>query len=211
MPDFHLEILRKPQRKLWDVFQRESKIISSQGFYLAGGTALALQIGHRQSQDFDFFSQARDVAPIRAWLEEKFANLLVRDADERTVHAEIAGVKASFIAGYRYPLVMPAVTANALEMADITDIALMKMLAITHRATLRDYIDLAAILRDRLPLKRLMEMSTRKYGAAFNVMLSLRSMVHFEDVDEEMPVVLDPSLSASWQEILRKAVQDVTM
>ncbi|MDO8468784.1 MAG: nucleotidyl transferase AbiEii/AbiGii toxin family protein [Candidatus Peribacter sp.] len=207
MSDLHLEILRQPQRELWDVFQRESTLIRSQGFYLAGGTALALQLGHRESQDFDFFSQSTDIEPMRAWLD-RFPGLLIRDTDARTIHAEITGVKVSFIAGYRYPLVSPSVTAGSIEMADIVDIALMKMLAITHRATLRDYIDLAAILRDRLSLKQLMEMSTRKYGATFNVMLSLRSMVHFEDVDEEMPVMLDHSLGASWKDILRDAVRN---
>jgi len=209
MSDLHLDILRHPQRHLWDVFQRESPIIRSQGFYLAGGTALALQIGHRQSHDFDFFSQTGGVTPIRAWLNEKFADLLIRDEDELTIHAEISGVKVSFIAGYRYPLIMPVVTADALELADVTDIALMKMLAITHRATMRDYIDLAAILRDRCSLEHLIVKSKEKFGTAFNPMLPLRAMVHFDDLDKEMPVMLDASLGTLWKEILRKAVQDV--
>lgn len=209
MSDLHLEIFRQPQRELWERIQRAGAIIHAQGFYLAGGTALALQIGHRQSQDFDFFSRVASVAPIRTWLEETFEDLLVRDADERTVHAEAGGVKMSFIAGYRYPLIMPVVTADALEMADITDIALMKMLAITHRATLRDYIDLAAILSGRCTLAHLIESGKEKYGSSFNAMLPLRAMVHFEDLDEEMPVMLDASLGLLWKDILRKAVQDV--
>ena len=170
---------------------------------------MALQIGHRQSYDFDFFSQTGSVAPIRAWLNEKFADLLIRDADEVTVHAEISGTKVSFIAGYRYPLLMPLVTTGTLELADITDIALMKMLAITHRATMRDYIDLAAILRDRCSLGHLIEKSKEKFGTAFNPMLPLRAMVHFDDLDKEMPVMLDIPLGTAWKDILRKAVQDV--
>lgn len=196
---------------LWEIFRREATIIRSQGFHLAGGTALALQIGHRESHDFDFFSRAADAGPIRTWLEETFADLLVRDADHRTVHAEIAGVKVSFIAGYRYPLTMPPVTADAVDLANITDIALMKMLAITHRATLRDYIDLAAILRDHRALASLLEKSKEKYGPSFNAMLPLRAMVHFDDLDGEMPALLDASLAASWQDVLRKAVRGVAM
>lgn len=211
MPDLHFEIFRQPQRKLWEAFQRESAIMRAQGFYLAGGTALALQIGHRESHDFDFFSRTADAGPIRTWLEETFPDLLVRDADSRTVHAEITGVKVSFIAGYRYPLTMPLVTADAIDLADITDIALMKMLAITHRATLRDYIDLAAVLRDHRALAYLLEKSKEKYGSSFNAMLPLRAMVHFHDLDEEMPLMIDASLSASWKEILRKAVRGMTM
>lgn len=210
MPDLHFEIFRQPQRKLWEAFQRESAIIRAQGFYLAGGTALALQIGHRASHDFDFFSRAADAGPIRTWLEETFPDLLMRDADAKTVHTEIAGVKVSFIAGYRYPPAMPSVLAGTIELADITDIALMKMLAITHRATLRDYIDLAAILRGHRTLAHLLEKSREKYGSSFNAMLPLRAMVHFDDLDGEMPMVLDASL-ASWKDILRKAVRDVAM
>jgi hypothetical protein len=93
-------------------------------------------------------------------------------------------------------------------MADITDIALMKMLAITHRATMRDYIDLAAIVRDHCSLVSLIDKSTQKYGNTFNVALCLRAMVHFSDLDQEAPVLLDPSLADAWKDILRGAVAD---
>ena len=112
MPELHLEVLRPPQRRLWDILQRDSAVIRDRGFVLAGGTALALQIGHRESEDFDFFSRSPGIAPIREWLE-RFRELTVRDLDADTVHAEIGGVKVSFIAGYRYPFVEPPVTAGA--------------------------------------------------------------------------------------------------
>ena len=205
MSDLHLEVLRPPQKELLSFFQRESEIIRP--FYLAGGTALALQLGHRESQDFDFFSQTQECETVRSWLEN-LPRSVIRDADAQTVHADIAGVKVSFIGGYKYPPVMPLIPAGSLPMAAITDIALMKMLAITHRATLRDYLDLAVILRDHCSLRTLMEKSTEKYGTAFNAMLSVRTMVHFDDLDEETPVLLDPSLAGSWKDILRKAVKE---
>ena len=208
MPELHQEILRPPQLKLWETLQRDAGWIHSHGFILAGGTALALQIGHRESHDFDFFSQTPGVEPVWCWIEH-LPEVIIRDADADTFHMDAAGVKLSFIAGYRYPFLMPVVTAGALEMASIVDIGLMKMLAITHRGTLRDYLDLAIILRDHCPLESLIEKSAEKYGPRFNVMLALRTMVHFDDLDEEMPVVLDRTLAASWRQILLQAVKNV--
>ena len=190
------------------MLQRDADAILEQGFILAGGTALAIQIGHRESHDFDFFSQTPGIEPVRTWVD-RLPDHLLRDADANTLHAEIAGVKLSFIANYRYPFLMPLAPAGRLLMADILDIALMKMLAITHRATLRDYIDLAVILRDYCPLPALIERSEEKYGGTFNVMLALRTMVHFDDLDEEMPVLLDPTLASSWRHIIGQAVRDI--
>lgn len=209
MIDLHIEVLRQQQRALWDVLQKESALMHARGFYLAGGTALALRIGHRESQDFDFFSQMPDIEPIRSWIDT-MPDAIIRDTNADTIHAEIGDVKVSFIAGYRYPLLLPPVAAGTLEMAEILDIALMKMLAITHRTTLRDYLDLAAIIRDHCPLQELVEKSTEKYGANFNVMLCMRTMVHFVDLDTEMPILLDSSLETSWKEILQGAVKKIT-
>lgn len=207
MPELHLEILRQPQRRLWDRLQRDSATIEAHGFLLAGGTALALQIGHRESHDFDFFSQTPGIDPILRWLEP-IPGFLLRDADRDTVHGEIGGVKVSFIAAYRYPFIMPPVSVGSLSMADVADIALMKMLAITHRATLRDYLDLAVILRDHCSLSSLIQRSREKYGPAFNVMPVLRAMTHSADLDGEMPVMLDSDLTSRWQGILRDAVRN---
>lgn len=86
----------------------------------------------------------------------------------------------------------------------------MKLLAITHRATLRDYLDLAAILRDRIRLPELLAASGKKYGSKFNVMICLKALVSFEDVEPEEPPLLDPSLRNSWQKILTEAVKEAS-
>lgn len=209
MTELHIEILQQPQRQLWEMLQQKAAFLSSRGFYLAGGTALALSIGHRESQDFDFFSQMHDIEPIRTWIEAT-PNAILRDVSPDTIHAEIDDVKLSFIAGYRYPLLLPATLIENMNIADILDIGLMKMLAITHRATIRDYLDLAIILRDYCPLQQLIEKSTEKYGPTFNVMLCLRAMLHFDDLDLEMPLILDSTLQTSWKKILQDAVKKMT-
>lgn len=176
-------------------------------YYLAGGTALALQIGHRQSVDFDFFSQRSAIGgATEAWLEP-WPGVRFREIDSHTVHAELYKVKLSFIGNYKYRLVKTPVTMGKIKLASITDIGLMKLLAITHRATLRDYIDLAAIIRDHVGLDTLLFSSRRKYGVSFNPMIPLRALISFEDIGDEAPMLIDKSLKNSWKNILRYAVR----
>lgn len=211
MPDLHLEILPPKQRWLWTQFQNHAAFLTQHGYYLAGGTALALQLGHRQSLDFDFFSRRPNVSQAtQVWLK-KFTRLIIRDADRNTLHAEVNGVKVSFIGAYRYPTITPLVRAKRLKLAGVKDIALMKFLALTHRAALRDYLDLAAILRAHLPLAELLKASKKKYGEDFNVMTLLRALVTFTDIEPELPILLDKNLKTSWQKILRDAVKKIAV
>ena len=207
MPNLRLEILPASQRRLWAELQKNSRFLKDHRYYLAGGSALALQIGHRQSVDFDFFSQQKDLGrPAEKWLRG-FKGSRIREGDAETLHAEIRAVKVSFIGAYRYPLLEPASDHGGIRIAGLLDIALMKLLAVTHRATMRDYLDLAILLRDHFDLGELLQASLRKYGKNFNVMIPLRALVAFSDIDPETPVLLDRNLKASWQKILRAAVK----
>lgn len=205
-----LEALPENQKKLWRELQQKSAFLDQFRFYLAGGTALSLQIAHRQSLDFDFFSQKIETAEaVRRWLEENFNGFVLRDMDRGTIHAEVEKTKVSFIGGYGYPLVAEPVQLGKVQAAGITDIAAMKLLAISHRATLRDYLDLAAIIRDHVALSKLLELSRKKYGKNFNVMVPVKALVSFHDVEMENPVLLDKTLADSWQSILKQAVREI--
>lgn len=209
MPELSVHVLPPGQRALWDRLQAHAAFLKDQGYYLAGGSALALQIGHRQSLDFDFFSNRPALGePTQHWLEQ-LGDVVVREFDRDTLHAQVGGVKVSFISAYRYPTVQPLVETGGIRLAGLLDIALMKLLALTHRATVRDYLDLAAILRAHMDLPTILEASRTKYGARFDVMLFLRALVTFSDVEPEFPVLLDRSLQDSWQTILREAVKRV--
>jgi len=205
-----LEALPENQKRLWSKLQPHSAFLEKFGFYLAGGTALSLQIVHRQSLDFDFFSQKMKIAEaLRQWLEENFKGLVLREMDAHTVHAEINQIRISFIGGYKYPLVAEPVRLQQIKTASVMDIAAMKLLAISHRATLRDYLDLAAIIRDHVPLSKLLEMSRQKYGENFNIMVPLKALVSFQDIEMEDPVLLDKTLANSWQATLKQAVREI--
>lgn len=207
MSRFHFQVLPSAQRELWNRLSGQAGFLRDQGYYLAGGTALALQLGHRQSIDFDFFSEKKSLSALTGEWLAAFTQLVPRDRDEHTLHAEADGVKVSFLGGYRYPTVEPLVEAGTIRVAAITDIALMKLLALTHRAALRDYIDLAAILRGPVELPKLLEASKKKYGPHVNPMIFLRALATFEDIEPESPVMLDRDLERSWQKILRDAIK----
>lgn len=207
-PELKLSIFPPAQRAVWDRLQNHAAALTERGYYLAGGTALALQIGHRQSIDFDFFTPQQRLGKITAeWLQQ-LPGVTLREMDEHTVHAEIEQVKVSFIGAYKYQLVQKPIQPNGIAIASLLDIGVMKLLAITHRATVRDYLDLAAIIGGRIPLSQLLEASRQKYGATFNTMIPLRALTAFKDLDQEMPPVFDATLAKEWQRILRQAVKD---
>ena len=134
---------------------------------------------------------------------------MIREIDADTIHSEIHGVRVSFIGGYLYPLVGRPVEAGRLRLASLMDVGLMKLLSITHRATWRDYVDLAVLVRDHIPLEKLLKRAPRKYGRRFNRMIPLRALVTFEDIskDKERPRLLDKRLESSWQRILEEEVK----
>jgi hypothetical protein len=172
-----------------------------EGFYLAGGTALALQIGHRDSVDFDFFkSDAFDTALLFERLQEALSGMpLVKVQDERRTLTVIAAesIKLSFM-GYRYPLLRPVVSAEHLDLADITDIGCMKLSAITGRATMKDYVDLYFILQ-RIPLHELLVMCAEKLPQLDRALI-LKALVFFDDLDHE-PIMYTQDHGSSFEEV----------
>ena len=104
-PEFHLEALPKAQLKVWNQINTEAKYLKANGYYLAGGTGLALQLGHRRSVDFDFFSRKHATAEGILSRLKRFPSYLLRERDADTAHVEISGVKLSFIGAYQYDTV----------------------------------------------------------------------------------------------------------
>jgi len=163
-----------------------------EGFYLAGGTALALQIGHRDSVDFDFFSeQAFDTERLFDLLGTAFQGVpLVKVQDERNTLTIVAdrSIKLSFMC-YPYPLLRPLIRSDHFDLADIADIGCMKLSAITGRGTMKDYIDLHFILQ-RISLKELLPLCAVKLPQLDRALI-LKALVYFDDLDQEPIRYLD--------------------
>ena len=112
-------------------------------FYLAGGTALALQIGHRLSVDLDLFSPTEDIPSIRLELERALRpyQAVLADSSWGNLVYLVNEVRMGFY-GYGFPLVNPAVETEGLRLASMADIALMKLDAMLARAARKDFYDL---------------------------------------------------------------------
>lgn len=205
----HTAILPKAQQRLWNLLI-EAVWLRPAGWYLAGGTGLALQLGHRLSVDFDFFSAQPGVQGIVDHLRNT-GILVLMSEDAHTLYCTVDGVKMSFIANYPPPLLRPPIQEGHVDIASIWDIALMKLVAIVQRATPRDYIDLAQILRGNIRLKNLLEAGTQKYGDRWNAMIVLRALTTFHDLEGEMPKLLDATLADTWQQILHDAVKQTAL
>lgn len=161
-------------------------------FYLAGGTALALQLGHRRSVDLDFFSETDEVRPIMhaqalrilqefspSIVEQAWGNLLLLIQD----------LHVGFFA-YGYPLVAETASAEGVPLASLIDIGLMKMDAIATRATRKDFHDLYAIAQ-HVSLQTLLEESRKKYPRHRDFAAQvLRYLVYFEHAEQEKPLSL---------------------
>ncbi len=120
-------------------------------FYLAGGTALALQIGHRDSIDFDFFTE-KDIDQKKLFAEIKQIfkkSKILKVQEEKNTLTVILDekIKLSFFT-YKYKLIKKLIQTESLNLASIEDIACMKLAAITSRAVNKDYIDLYFILQN---------------------------------------------------------------
>ena len=155
------------------------------GFYLAGGTGLALRLGHRRSLDLDFFSTT-GFAPNRM-LERltsmnRDVRVLSRESD--TLHVSLDSTKVSFLA-YPYPLLFPLNDFEGVDIADPRDIACMKINAISGRGVRRDFIDLYAIAQTH-GLSELLVLFDRKYeGIEFSRIHLLKALTHFEDAEKD--------------------------
>lgn len=175
------EIIR--QRQAW------------RGFYLAGGTGLALWLGHRISNDLYFFSQKNTLqATEREQLLSKLRGVskTIEQHKDGCLQLMLQGVSTVFL-HYPYPLIGKKALWEGIPVTAVEDIALMKISAIIGRGTKRDFVDLYAIAQ-KWDLRSLLLKSPRKYKE-FNNFLTQASyaLVYFKDADKDkMPRLIQP-------------------
>lgn len=167
--------------------------------YLAGGSALALRLGHRISVDFDFFSptefdsleMSRSLASLGEFIEDT--------REKNTLLGVFNGVKYSYFF-YPYPLLEQGDLNNGVVIASLSDIAVMKLAAIMDRGIMRDFIDLYIILKQDITMDAIFSLYDQKYGLLHANKLSLlKSLSYFDDADKsDMPHMLVP---ISWEKI----------
>ncbi len=168
------QILNKNQESLI----KDISFLKFPPYYLSGGTALALQLGHRTSLDFDFDSK------------EKFdsKNLFVEaetiSRTEDTIQVVVNGISLS-IFYYPYKLIDNLVKFEGIQLAGLCDIAAMKVVAVIQRAKQRDFVDLYYLIKS-LGLKKIIDSVYQKYPwYTDNSMIIFRSLIYFEEADSD--------------------------
>lgn len=177
-----LDILPAPQRRLWDELSA-----TPSGFVLYGGTAIALRLGHRHSDDFDFFSN--DVfAPDRlldqvrylkgSTVRQKLPHTLTCSIDRggRVLVSLFGGLKMNRTAD-------PEMAAGGIRVASLLDLAATKVNVIAGRASLKDYLDLDALLRHGIDLAQAFGAGRAVFGEQFIPLPSLKGFYFFDDGD----------------------------
>lgn len=168
-------------------------------FYLAGGTAAALYLGHRWSQDLDFFTGI-EFDPLQ--LAEKLAKLegfLLTGQEPGTLHCFVNNVKVSFLY-YPYPLVGNLEQYREAKLAPLEDIALMKLVAMVQRGTRKDFVDLYFLDKEKVAFEEMLQLFPQKYPAGtFQPLVILKALGYFSDAEkEDMPKMF---CEVSWQDI----------
>lgn len=174
----------------------------TRGFYLAGGTGLALRLNHRRSVDLDFFSRTNrlDAAGRRALLAalRPFPSWKTLEAKNETVHGLTGRVRVSFF-WYPQPLVKPLSQIASTRVASLEDIGVMKIAAIIGRGSRKDFVDLYAICQ-RIPLTRLLALGQRKFAQVRDFRWqALKALNFFTDAEQEPIVVMIQPVS--WGQI----------
>ena len=153
-------------------------------FYLAEGTALALQIGHRLSVDFDFFSYEPLPKSLLGKVKRAFKErqLSVTYSAPEQLNLIIDGVKVTFF-NYPYQTIYPLVPYKKIKLASVLEIALMKSFSIGKRLSYKDYIDWYFMLAEKqISLPEVIEGAKKKFDADFNDRLFLGQLVSMENI-----------------------------
>lgn len=169
-------------------------------FYLSGGTACALHLGHRLSEDLDFFSpDVFDTKQLRDALLEKAAVQILAE-DKNTFHCLFNKTRLSFLR-YRYPLLEPCSPYKGINVSSLIDVLCTKLDTTSARGSKKDFIDVyCAITKERYTLLDLITAFQKKYkDLDYNLVHILKGLVYFEDAEEEeMPIMKD---EIDWQEV----------
>lgn len=200
----NLSILPAPQRRLWAELRDTPK-----AFVLYGGTALALRLGHRQSEDFDFFSnkpfQPTSLRESIPYL--KHAEMTQFHDNTLTAIVDRDGpVKLSFFGSLGIKRVQDpdVVEENGVQIASVLDLLASKLKTVQLGAEAKDYRDIVGTLDAGLELAEGLAAAVAIYGKEFNGVLSLKALTFFKDGDL-------PSLAPEMRQKLLVAATSVNL
>lgn len=202
----HLEVLPRATKRAFLFLSQQSWLRRSQ-WYLAGGTALALYEGHRQSLDLDFFLPKSNFNLTGLLSHFEKVDWKSDIIQERTVYGRLLGAKVSFIA---YPFFLPKKITHygALPLLTPSDIAVMKIVAISQRGKKRDFFDLYWYVTHREPLIDVVRRLPAQYPTvAHNFHHIMKSLAYFADAEnDQLPRLF---FSATWEQVKKYFTREV--
>ncbi|HUD43945.1 MAG TPA: nucleotidyl transferase AbiEii/AbiGii toxin family protein [Patescibacteria group bacterium] len=189
-----------------DILEKIKDLSLLHDFYLSGGTALSLLLGHRESEDLDFFIK-NDFKPLV--LQEQLVHVGKLEnvqIEAGTLNLYIEGVKLQFL-HYPYNLLEELIPWNNISLSSVVDIACTKLITISMRGSKKDFIDLYVILQ-HTTLKELFSKLDEKYkNVQYNYAHILKSLVYFEDAETQpMPRIHIP---LNWEDVKKSIVDSV--
>lgn len=192
-------ILNPDQLELLPFIQR-----FSDQFYLVGGTAIALQIGHRKSIDFDLFSATpfhREKVKKSIAESGHSMNVIFEDGDQ--LHGIIQNVRLTFYE-YPYPIQAEVKLDDIISMPSLLSLGAMKVFALGKRAKWKDYVDMYFLLRDHLTLNQISDQAEKIFGGLFNAKLLRQQLIYYKDVNysEEIEYLGDPVSNETIEQFL---------
>ena len=155
-------------------------------FYLAGGSALALQIGHRLSEDLDFFSDSKIKKTLLPKIEKILEGGTARTGGNNSGELTLVSgsIKITFL-HYPFPLLFPLLNYKGIRLANIREIACMKAYTIGRRGSFKDYVDIYFVLKEGLEkIENIIADARRKYTEAFDARLFLEQLLYLEDIQD---------------------------
>jgi hypothetical protein len=202
------EVLTSEQRELLELVKQYGK-----SYYLVGGTAIALQIGHRKSVDFDLFTFGTiHRLRLKKQISNYDANSTMLFEDEDQVHFIINGVKLTFFS-YPYKVEHPVEFDEVITMPTLLSLAAMKAFSLGRRAKWKDYVDLYFLLRDNFALETICTETSRLFGNSFSARLFRGQLAYHKDIDYSETVDFMPGYFAESETIrdflIKKSLEGV--
>jgi hypothetical protein len=201
----HKEILNKEQLSFLPFLSNFSP-----EFFLAGGTAIALHLGHRYSIDFDLFSREKiDSLKIQRKImkSKKIQKVFVDSKEEYTILVD--DIKLTFL-HYPFQLSLDNRLDEIIDLPGLISLAALKAYALGRRSKWKDYVDLYFIFKNSASLKQVVEKAQDIFGDNFNEKIFKSQLAYFDDIDYSEKVFYSPGFAVD-DEVIKKQLSDLAV
>ena len=194
-------------RQAWNIVRQLTASHLLDGWQLAGGTGLALQLGHRYSEDLDLFSSQPFDPDTHIHRLTNVGKVKIQHRAAGTLHAVVDGLRVSFLQS-QAELLFAGTPYRGLTVADPRDIAVMKVVAIGGRGSRKDFVDLFFLFRSGIGLENVFELLRQRFSDVdYNEYHLMKSLVYFDDAGSEpMPAMIR---LVAWDEVKATIINEV--